>query len=538
MSRKATVLAVAFLALSFAQSLPFVAQAFAEPVKVEVAKNVDERLFLLRLLEGMYEQWPSDVQDPKQFAAAVADARFSAQRFQQYINDHNLGRDLSNLYGDYILSLDAYTNFLASIGKIEAQAVEQAGKDRFGSGFKAGFSGAATYDLARNGAGMESGDAAGAALVVGLVNLFVDQYDKGKEREGAKQQAVAQAAQQVTDRIMTSLGRAQNVSLELSQKHGWRRGEAGFENDVAEAKKIQEMISRADIGQLHRIAEAKIKLRPRDPFVRNFRNLNACQDKTMKASDILWYAKDSVDAASLIPEGPIYDDYRGICLAFGALMATEARSREINAGVSPLGSTELSRYAVSVWDVVKTYDEKDEGGEIREYRAWAYMADNRLNEAMAVANDVLKLRQNTPKFSYQYACLCSRIEDYDHAFDWLKQAISQGMTEIPLAKVDPDLSDLRRNRTAKFNDLVTTKWSWQIHWGTFNDDITLTNTSAFALTNVVWTPRIEQNDKVWTPELTAQIIQPGQTLKWENIVSIPGSRITNSSSTLTCDQSK
>jgi len=506
-------------------------------VKIQPAANVDERLFLFRVLEGMYESWPADVTDPRRFSEAVADARFTALRFERYINDHNLGKELASLFGDYIQSLDAYTDFLASIGKIEARAVEQANTDRFNSGFDAGFNGGTTYAFAKEG-GAESADAAGAALVVGLINYFAEEYQKDQERDAAKQEAVDHAARNVRDQIMGSLGRALNIAAEWTEKYGWRKGEAGFEIDAEESEQVKQIIAKGDRVALQKVAEEKTRLRPRDPIVRTTRNYLDSLNPGLDASRVLSLAEDTVRAASLVPAGSIYDDYRGYCLVVAAAEAADARQREIAADVDPLGSSALGQYSVAIWNTVQDFDSKDSSGEIREQRAWAYMANNQLQEAGALVNEVLDLRKNDMFFSYKYACLCSRAGDYDRSYDWLRQSMQQGFHDIHRVEKEWDLLGLRADQPTKYTDLTTVKITWAYVPGIINDDIVLTNNSAFTITDVVLNARLEANGKVWTPQLKADAIKPGETYKWSKVVSIPGSRADGLSATLNCDQDR
>jgi hypothetical protein len=55
------------------------------PLEVVTSPNVDERLFLLRALETMYERRPIGVEDPRQLQAAIGELRHEANRHHQYI---------------------------------------------------------------------------------------------------------------------------------------------------------------------------------------------------------------------------------------------------------------------------------------------------------------------------------------------------------------------------------------------------------------------------------------------------------------------
>jgi hypothetical protein len=207
-------------------------------------------------------------------------------------------------------------------------------------------------------------------------------------------------------------------------------------------------------------------------------------------------------------------------------------------GVAPSGSTEAGRYAVAVWRTILKYDPADSTGEIREALTFALMSNNELAEATTLANSVYDLRKNSVGFAYNFACLMSRNGNSEQSLSWLKCAIRMGFCDIELARRDPDLTFLRVQSRAKFVECTRVKGTWKLVYGIFNDDITFRNDSQFALTNVVIDVRLEQDDRRWAPKLKAELILPGQTKTWTNIVSIPDSRLTKSSATISCEQNR
>jgi hypothetical protein len=161
-----------------------------------------------------------------------------------------------------------------------------------------------------------------------------------------------------------------------------------------------------------------------------------------------------------------------------------------------------------------------------------------LSEADQIASKVYDRRKSSPEFCYNHACLMSRTGDTRRSLESLAAAIRQGFNDIAEARRDPKLAGLRKGMAKAFDELTAVKAMWNIVWGVFNDDITLTNNSAFALTNVTLAVRLEQDQRVWDPSLAAEVILPGQTQIWSNVVSVPGSRLTKSSATIACDQNK
>jgi hypothetical protein len=87
-------------------------------------------------------------------------------------------------------------------------------------------------------------------------------------------------------------------------------------------------------------------------------------------------------------------------------------------------------------------------------------------------------------------------------------------------------------------DRPTLTFDWQLVFGTFNDDVVVTNTSPVPLTNVTLTARIEAGGRTWTPTLSCARIGPGASHTWASAVSIPGGRYDRATATLASDQSR
>lgn len=72
----------------------------------------------------------------------------------------------------------------------------------------------------------------------------------------------------------------------------------------------------------------------------------------------------------------------------------------------------------------------------------------------------------------------------------LRAALSKGSpsgfhASVRRARTDPNLADVRRLRGEALTDLTKVKYTWDIDWGILNDDVMLTNGSAFPITDVV-----------------------------------------------------
>jgi hypothetical protein len=461
-----------------------------------------------------------------------------AKRFEQHIRSSDLGNDLAGLYSDYAEVLDAYISLLIQIDKIQSGAVDRANTAAFKNGFSSGVEGAGVYTAATE-AGAEGSDATIAALLVGGARFLVKQYEQSKTIEEGKRGAIQAAQKAFKTRVETAFSTLTEVTSALTSRYEWGKSETGLLMSAAEARHFKEVMGGNDDRAILKMLEDLTSARPRDPFVRNLRNATVLVSDDTTVATFLRAAKDSVYAACLVPRGSIYDEYRANTLYLAATMAYSARAKECAAGKDVEGSTEVSSYAVALWDACFEYAASDTTGDLRAKRAWARMANGDLQQALALANDALELQKDQVEFCYQYACLLSRLDrDMDKSFAWLKKAIQQGFYDIAHARRDSDLANLRREKADEFNGLVKVHYDWTINYGVLNDDIVVVNKSAFPLTNVRLSVLIKQGEKAWNLKLTAKAILPGQTNKWENVVSIPGSRCDKASATLNCDQDR
>jgi hypothetical protein len=499
--------------------------------------NADETLFLIRILESMYEAWPTDTSDPAAFVEASSSLRGNAIRLREHVRRNNIDSDLDRCFTEFISTLDQYNNFLANIGQIKKDAAEQAVKDSTTTGYNAGFSGGVTYGAMQN-QDYTSGQAAVGALAVAGLHLLAESWEKSKVRDEAERRAVEHEARKIQDQITATLGNAQATARRLTRVRGWIDGEAGFELSESQTSLAQSLISKSDSEGLLSLLNSQVKSRPRDPFVRLSRNIVMALQHSTDSSVLLRIAKDCLDAVSLVPESEMYDDYRSQLVYYGGYIAGEARTREIHTRVNASGATEASKFAVACFEWLLMKNRSDPTGELRETLAFQYMGNNQLSESAKMAEEVYPLRQDDAGFCYNYACLMSRRDDPAKALAFLERALQRGFWNINHAKKDPDLEAMRLAKAAEFAALSRVQTEWSVNWGILNDDILLKNNSKFPITNVVLDVRLEQDGRAWTPQLKVDVIGAGETKTWVNAVSIPGGRVTSSKATVSCDQNK
>ena len=540
-----TILALVVLGLTGVVFPPIIEESVADTLggqpalDIRPAKNVDEKLFLLRMLDDLYQQIPSANASAQATQTKLGQLRHFAKKVHVYVEKRKLDDSLATLFGDYIGAVDAYSDFLANIGRIERDAVAQAERDAMKTGFDAGFKGGSAAAIANN-QGYSNGDSAAIGILAAIISAVADSYQKDQQLQEVKREAVRRAARNVQDKLSTFQARAELTATELTRKNGWKKGEAGFDEEQ-ENKELQRLAANRNWKGCWKIQVKRADRRPRDPFINAFLAWDPVLGYESKGEtgDMLDCAKACVRSARFVPEGSLYDPYRLHFLRLAGNIANRASYIEIR-GRGLRGGTKNATvaYAVRVWDACLKYG-RDPTGEIREQRAWALGASGNIKDAVKQYTEVHHLRGKTLLYAYNYACLLSMSGETDRAFEWLAYAVKTlGWRDISHVKTDPDLAAMRKAKRKEFNDLVSVKYRWSIYFGLFNDDIIMYNDSAFTITNVVLSAKIVQGSKVWTPALKVKSVAPGSSHKWVNVVSIPGSKMDKTSSTLSCDQNK
>lgn len=198
------------------------------PLVITTAASVDERLFLMRALESLYERWPVGVGDPRQLREALDALRHDAVRHRQYIKERDIDDRIAALFDDLVALLDIYTGCLADSGRIEREGKARADKERVEGVSRSGVSGGVMA-----GQALRAGASGGEALVtwagVALVGSLVDELGKGPARDEAKRQALEANAREFGTRFSAALATAEAAAIALADRNGWAKGEAGFD---------------------------------------------------------------------------------------------------------------------------------------------------------------------------------------------------------------------------------------------------------------------------------------------------------------------
>ena len=123
-----------------------------------------------------------------------------------------------------------------------------------------------------------------------------------------------------------------------------------------------------------------------------------------------------------------------------------------------------------------------------------------------------------------------------------KNAVAKGFERISEARNSPDLEHLGKAFGDEWNSLVEVKYEWSVTYGIRNDDITITNKSAFPLTHLTLKPIITNSSgSSYTPPkaLTLERLETGKSHTWVNCISVTGGGDKDTrKAELSCDQSE
>ena len=324
---------------------------------------------------------------------------------------------------------------------------------------------------------------------------------------------MAQAARRVRNASEAAQARAAAIARELTGRHGWAVGEAGLDGFAAR-----------NLGE-------HIRRRPRDPFPRLANAAIRVAGET--ANDLVRDANAAVAAVRLVPADAAYEGFRARGLVLASALAADACSKEWFEDARHAYPTASAAAMVRIVRTRLRHPDPTHAGQYELARALNLAG--RHGEALNAASAATRLH-GTPGFAYDYTCLLSLDGQTRLALDWLRFAMARGYGNVQWARQDPDLERLRREQASGFADLTQVKFRWQIVWGVFNDDIRVTNDSAFALTNVTLSPDIRQGARTWNPPLRVARLEPGASHTWSNVVAIPGRRTDVARASLTADQ--
>lgn len=487
--------------------------------------EVDEQLFLLRVLEDACESWPSDEGDPQIYADALRDYRNDLLHLRTYIQQQpELDQRLAERFDALVGLIDAHRQLLAQVTGINIDKDAVALQDNLASGFKAVATGVAV------------GEPVSGSIVAGG-SYLLDSLQRSKKRDHATQVRMEAAIQVYQDQVAVFLHACKLLAQDMTRQHGWGRGEAGWTDNDARDELVARWIAEDNLNGLIQIFDEEAKRRPRDPFAADDLYSLVVLANPESAETYLECAIKLDEAASLVPDGAVYDDIRLRLLVNAMESAMNARSYEYTDHMSLDSSSPASRLFVDLSKRTIPLAQEDPTGLLRVYLTCALLYDGQLDAADKQSMAIAALQQHDPLWQLLRAAIDSRRHRFDEALDGVKNAINSGTVDPTHVWTEPHFRPLINARSGALHEILDPKWIWHVSNDLIWDDVTLTNGSFFPLTNVVLTVNLRQDFTTVPLELKADILTPGQTHTWKDVVDGPrGEWDASSNATLICDQ--
>ncbi|XHR28101.1 MAG: hypothetical protein ACFUZC_19495 [Chthoniobacteraceae bacterium] len=517
---------------------------------IATAPEASEPLFLIRLIEGFYMEWPETVDQGKNFQAKLGDLRDRSYLHSENIKGRKLEEPLAPLYDKFLTMVRAYISSLDDAKFINKKSTENMGWD-IAQGMGGIATGAARVFFMGDVIGGYSNATTGASNV----------FRPGATRTEEKVKALTAILRQRDENLSNFIGSLQNAAFMLTDKYNWPKGAAGClapKEDRAAFQKIVGLYNPAKPREaqvaLARFTATAKEQRPNDPLVIlwYFDFLPLIKERPPEA--MLERAADARRAATLIPAPSIYDAYRAKLLFTAATLTTEAvrkKMASLGESWSTCSDPATAAQAVGLWDAcLKLFPRGDPSGEMEEERAWALAACGHYKEALTQALAVQDKRGANAAFTLNLAALQSLSGNPEGACASLKLLFGKyAYPDILRIKNDPDFQPLRDANVEPYATLVRPRCAlgidlgWKtgrtltLGMGFGTDDVILTNKSPYPLTHVHVSGHVVDAKGKETPlDLKTERLKPGQAHKWEKVFTLSRGEADTQAIKIECDQ--
>jgi hypothetical protein len=441
---------------------------------------------------------------------------------------------VAGLYDDYIQSLNAYVSFLEQLGVIKATVREAA----YNANMEAAANSLGSVFETLDSGGAPSAGTTSAALIVGGIDFGVQAWRNAKLRDAAETKLVTEEARRITERFDATLAKARQAILDLGKERGWNRAEIGWDLSQVTADQQSRISATNDHRLIHQEMQRYAKFRPRDPMIRLASNYHHALSEQHNATALRQIAEDCLDVMNLIPDEDVYADYRHYCTHQATFIALMARRAELKAGAALQPSSAASERALEIAEYGLAQQPTDTTGMLRLLVAYAHLTRGNVELAQTQAEALHSVLGEDTVYQGMLADIYSQAGDWDRALRSLAASILDGNFTTEEVQANWFLIPVRKARKTDFDLLTTPKWSWNINYGLVNDDIWMRNDTFYPLTHVQLKLDLAKGQQTWTPTLTVDVLQPGETKVWKNVVSIPGSQLSKSGAKLICDQNR
>jgi hypothetical protein len=489
------------------------------PVDITPGANVDENLFVLRALAREYNRWPEDPWDGKAALPYCEQARLRVKFLRSIALRHGLDAGVRGMCEDYLTLIEEYESTLARVGEINTNARKKAFEDALNSfviGAAKGLKAGADADAAG-----KSELQVDVAVGQGLVDDGLMRYIEHARARDAQTTDLAAAEQSRFGQVLDfAEERNRTTAQQLTERHQWAEGEAGFGRLTAPLS-LEDQAAR----------------RPRDPFVKLQLAATGIDNKTT-ADNLMERARLCVEAARLIPAPDAFDGYRQECLAAATTYACDAADSDLGSSLRD-AHTPHSQEAINITRTMLNIDPDDRDGWAHVELCRALSAAGRLDEAIAAAQPVVDSPwQRRLAFALRYTRILGATGRTDALEQWLRLSYKLGYADLQFVKESPDFDCLRSQNPAAYAELTTLKGSTYIYFYPFNDDVIVKNRSPFPMTNLQMKFKVIKGGQVWEKERTLEFVAADSEGTVSNVFSIPDSRYDEYRWSLQCDQGK
>ena len=217
-----------------------------DPLPIPPRDDIDERLFLVRALETLYERWPTPNGNIADFEQEVDELRGDAHRHAEYIRQRELGPELSSCFDDVAALLDRYKQAAARIRRIGREGAAGIEKQRSDDLAKASFYGG--FDA---GGALATGAKGKEALAIWALStslrFLVANNGKAERANEMTREAIERIVREYDDEYSRALARAQTVAITWGEKYAWKPGESGLDSSRDQARHALDVMARARI---------------------------------------------------------------------------------------------------------------------------------------------------------------------------------------------------------------------------------------------------------------------------------------------------
>lgn len=521
-------------------------------IEISAAPEASEPLFLIRLIEELYMEWPETVDQEKNLQAKLGDLRDRSYLHCENIKGRKLEEPLAPLYDKFLTMVRAYINSLDDAKLINKKATEGRGWD-FAQGVGGIATGAARVFFAGDVIGGYSNVTGGAASAL----------RPGSARTEEKEKALSGILRQRDENLSNFIGSLQNAAFMLTDKYNWPKGAAGCMAPKEDREAFQKIVALFNPAKpreaqvaLARFAEVAKAQRPNDPLVIvwYFEVLPLLKERPPE--EMLERAADARRAALLVPSPSIYDSYRTKLLYTAATLTTGAvRKKMASQGESwsTCSDPATAAQAAGLWDAcLKLFPRGDPTGEMEEQRAWALAACGHYKEALAQTLAVQTKRGGNAAFTLNLAALQSLSGNLPDACASLKLLFGKyACQDILKIKKDPDFQPVRDANPEPYAALARPhcklgiNFGWKtgrtltLGMGFGTDDVIVTNKSPYPLTHVhVSGHVVDAKGKEVPVDLKTERIKPGEAHKWEKVFTLPRGEAKTDTVKIECDQTE